>query len=304
MDTKIFDYLKTKRAVFEVRHYLGNGQSTQDFNMRSSLDSSPGDGQMEGQDFFTLGYVRVPLLHLITKNNGIDGDFVILDDYKQKMGALSLRICLNHHNSQRPLFAGSTRMPNQISVAKPPSGGVGTDFGATGTQVQRQEPVAMASTLIDKSVTLRNSMDMNRQAQVTSSGPDFNSRATGSLTASLKGKQPQPDLGNQKILALNFVEIVLAERQNLLDYSFQMGKKGKASLLFLKFKFLGQTYHTKFISLNETQFEPRGGVQQIQSPQMKALNLAAFDIRKTILLPLDLADQAMVEAAFSCPLEI
>lgn len=44
MDTKIFDYLKTKRAVFEVRHYLGNGQSTQDFNMRSSLDSSPGDG--------------------------------------------------------------------------------------------------------------------------------------------------------------------------------------------------------------------------------------------------------------------
>ena len=90
----------------------------------------------------------------------------------------------------------------------------------------------------------------------------------------------------------------------MLDYSFQMGKKGKASLLFLKFKFLGQTYHTKFISLNETQFEPRGGVQQIQSPQMKALNLAAFDIRKTILLPLDLADQAMVEAAFSCPLEI
>ena len=166
---------------------------------------------MEGQDFFTLGYVRVPLLHLITKNNGIDGDFVILDDYKQKMGALSLRICLNHHNSQRPLFAGSTRMPNQISVAKPPSGGVGTDFGATGTQVQRQEPVAMASTLIDKYVTLRNSMDMNRQAQVTSSGPDFNSRATSSLTASLKAKQPQ-QLGNQKILALNFVEIVLAER--------------------------------------------------------------------------------------------
>ena len=83
---------------------------------------------MEGQDFITLGYVRVPLLHLITKNNGIDGDFVILDDYKQKMGALSLRIALNHHNSQRPLFAGSTRLPNQVSVAKPPSGGVGTDF--------------------------------------------------------------------------------------------------------------------------------------------------------------------------------
>ena len=42
-----------------------------------------------------------------------------------------------------------------------------------------------------------------------------------------------------------------------------MGSKGKASLLYLKFKFLGQTYHTKFISLNETQFENRGGVAQM-----------------------------------------
>lgn len=35
------------------------------------------------EEYLTLGYVRVPLLHLITKNNGIDGDFVILDEYKQ-----------------------------------------------------------------------------------------------------------------------------------------------------------------------------------------------------------------------------
>ena len=93
MDTKIFDYLKTKRAVFEVRHYINSQTSA--LNDRVSVD----ENQMEGEDFITLGYVRVPLLHLITKNNGIDGDFVILDDYKQKMGALSLRIALNHHNS-------------------------------------------------------------------------------------------------------------------------------------------------------------------------------------------------------------
>ena len=37
---------------------------------------------MAESDYITLGYVRVPLLHLITKNNGIDGDFVIFDDYK------------------------------------------------------------------------------------------------------------------------------------------------------------------------------------------------------------------------------
>ena len=63
MDTKFFDYMKTKRAVFEVRH-----------------DIEPGD---EANDnYLTLGFVRVPLLHLITKNNGIDGEFLILDDYK------------------------------------------------------------------------------------------------------------------------------------------------------------------------------------------------------------------------------
>ena len=95
MDTKIFDYLKNKRAVFEVRHYINKPHSA--LNDRVSIDNL--EDQMEGQDFITLGYVRVPLLHLITKNNGIDGDFVILDDYKQKMGSLGLRITLNHHNT-------------------------------------------------------------------------------------------------------------------------------------------------------------------------------------------------------------
>ena len=81
MDTKIFDYLKTKRAVFEVRHYINNPQYQMSaLNDRVSLDSL--NEQLEGQEFITLGYVRVPLLHLITKNNGIDGDFMILDDYK------------------------------------------------------------------------------------------------------------------------------------------------------------------------------------------------------------------------------
>lgn len=109
MDTKIFDYLKNKRAVFEVRHYLQGEKGG--FNDRSASFVED-ENELEGHDFLTLGYVRVPLLHLITKNNGIDGDFVILDEYKQKMGALSIRIALNHHNTQRPLFAGSTRLPS------------------------------------------------------------------------------------------------------------------------------------------------------------------------------------------------
>ena len=86
MDTKIFDYLKTKRAVFEVRHYITTKEDETD------------------PAYITLGFVKVPLLHLITKNNGIDGEFNILDEYKQKMGSLRLRIALNHHNNARPLF--------------------------------------------------------------------------------------------------------------------------------------------------------------------------------------------------------
>ena len=52
-----------------------------------------------------IGQVTVPLLHLITKNSGIDGDFVIFDEHKQQMGTLRLRISLNHHSQQRPLYS-------------------------------------------------------------------------------------------------------------------------------------------------------------------------------------------------------
>lgn len=70
---------------------------------------------MLGQcDYIVLGHVRVPLLQLITKNNGVDGDFTIFDEFKQKMGSLKLRIALNHHNSQRPLYSTSNKIPNQV----------------------------------------------------------------------------------------------------------------------------------------------------------------------------------------------
>jgi hypothetical protein len=50
-------------------------------------------------DYIVLGYVKVPLLQLITKNNGIDGDFNIFDEFNQNMGSLRLRVTLNHHNA-------------------------------------------------------------------------------------------------------------------------------------------------------------------------------------------------------------
>ena len=47
MDTKIFDYLKTKRAVFEIRHYINSNAGP--LNDRApNLSSDTLDNQMEG----------------------------------------------------------------------------------------------------------------------------------------------------------------------------------------------------------------------------------------------------------------
>jgi hypothetical protein len=62
---------------------------------------------MEKNDFIVLGHVRVSLMALLTKNNGVDGEFVIYDDYKQPMGKLKLRISLNHPEAKRPTYAAA-----------------------------------------------------------------------------------------------------------------------------------------------------------------------------------------------------
>lgn len=95
MEEKIFDYLKNKKAVFEVRHYIINSQPKDPKYLssallnREQLESHRTDMTEEEEktvlkenDYIVIGYVRVPLLSLITKNNGIDGDFAILDEYK------------------------------------------------------------------------------------------------------------------------------------------------------------------------------------------------------------------------------
>jgi hypothetical protein len=126
MDTRIFEYLKNKRAVFEVRHYIVESKkqkisklrASQSFNERVTFDDEESENTIQDEDvlsqcdFITIGHVKVPLLQLITKNNGVDGDFSIFDEFKQKMGSLRLRITLNHHNSQRPLYSTSSKIPS------------------------------------------------------------------------------------------------------------------------------------------------------------------------------------------------
>jgi hypothetical protein len=134
MDTKIFEYLKNKRAVFEIRHYIieSNKQKLNklrqsrtaaaagELNARLLNDDEMSEYTIQDEevldqcDYIILGFVRVPLLQLITKNNGVDGDFSIFDEFKQKMGSLRLRITLNHHNTQRPLYSTSNKIPNQV----------------------------------------------------------------------------------------------------------------------------------------------------------------------------------------------
>lgn len=94
---------------------------------------------MSDSDYITLGTVRVPLLHLITKNNGIDGDFVIFDDYKQQMGSLKLRISLNHHSNKRPLYSETNKV-------------------TTRNDNSTQEIMEQRGTMIDKTVRLTQSL--------------------------------------------------------------------------------------------------------------------------------------------------
>jgi hypothetical protein len=81
-----------------------SGIYNEDFNERDNFDAES-EQTIKDEDvlsecnYIVLGYVRVPLLQLITKNNGVDGEFSIFDEFKQKMGSLKLRITLNHHNS-------------------------------------------------------------------------------------------------------------------------------------------------------------------------------------------------------------
>ena len=82
----------------------------------------------------------------------------------------------------------------------------------------------------------------------------------------------------------------------------KMDQRSLSTLLFLKFKFLGNTYQTQFISLDENSYAQKG--MSMQSLFMKTINMVCFEISKTVFLPIDLSDQAMVEKAFACPIEV
>jgi len=118
MDNNVFNYIKNKKAVFEVRHYIKkdrktelssdfiNGSKIEGSNVNKSLPTDDEEDEfLELHDHMVLGRVKIPLFQLLSKNSGIDGDFMIFDEWHQQMGSLKLRININQHNSQRPLYA-------------------------------------------------------------------------------------------------------------------------------------------------------------------------------------------------------
>ena len=109
-------------------------------------------------------------------------------------------------------------------------------------------------------------------------------------------------------MALSFIELILHDRNDLIEGAFDLPDKSLASLLYIKFRFNGENYQTKFVSLESenasVEDRDRNASRIFQTSYSRALNLLCLDIQKTILLPLDLSDQDTIEQAFGTPLEI
>ena len=58
----------------------------------------------------------------------------------------------------------------------------------------------------------------------------------------------------------------------------------KSSLLYLKFRFLGNNYQTKFMALQGDDLE------RLQTRQMKAVDMLVLNIKKTMFLMVDFSN--------------
>lgn len=103
MDTSIFEHLKYRSAVYEIRHYFV--QDSNELLNLGRIDDSKSEANSEflteGRDYITLGYAKVPLVNLITKSNGVDQNVVVLDSFSQKLGYLKIKMSLNYQSRKK-----------------------------------------------------------------------------------------------------------------------------------------------------------------------------------------------------------
>lgn len=88
-------------------------------------------------------------------------------------------------------------------------------------------------------------------------------------------------------LGLNFIELVMRARSDLIF------SDSRTNQLYLKFKLGGESYMTKFIPLS-----------QPSNLEMTQLQMMTFDVNRTILVELDMANTYQVEQLFAKPLEV
>lgn len=100
---------------------------------------------------------------------------------------------------------------------------------------------------------------------------------------------------NNYILALNFVELIMDIKNH--EEFITISRQNAQSSLFFKTKFLGMNHQTKF-------YAKQTGNLDALSRFKQNLGMAIFDLNKTILLRVDLGNQAEVEEAFGRPMEL
>ena len=93
------------------------------------------------------------------------------------------------------------------------------------------------------------------------------------------------------LLCINFVELVMRERSDLLNL-----QPDSSSSLYLKFKILNQEFRSKFIPLQKD-----GNMQLVCKSKV---NMMTFDVNRTVFVDIDMDNTFEVEDAFGRPLEI
>lgn len=163
------------------------------------------------------------------------------------MGSLILRLSLNHHNTQRPLYSQDNRIHQTQQLNDRET--IGTVLGKT-------------ATLLEKTQTIQN-MKINE------------------MGTSMKNQD------SKFVIALNFVELVLKNRNNMNKGHF-----------YLDYRFLGQNKRTKFLQ------NQRNGRHPEALELEEKMKLKIIDINRVQFLQVDLSDRQEAERAFGTPLQL
>lgn len=143
------------------------------------------------------------------------------------------------------------------------------------------------TTLIDKSVNLSTSL-----ARTQAAGKIPSILSSASLN---RGTITQGGGTSRYILALNFIELIMDCKNH--EQFIGTARLNSSSSLFFKTKFLGSAHQTKF-------YAQKAGNLNNPSRFRHQLGMALFELNKTMLLKIDLSNQAEIEEAFSKPLEL